>query len=152
MNSKYQIIKHKITLFIIALMFLFASFMIVFIHIKFTYNNTNIIKIYADVKNIEYYEYGTIKKRKFANVVYSFNYSNENIILTNSYMKELDTNFNINSKVMILYDIETNTIINEPNKYTLILAFIFIVFAVMIIIFALKLKQNNIYVSPKLNK
>ena len=152
MNNKYKIIKYKITLFFIALMFLFTAFIIIFINLKLSYNNNNIIKINANIESINYYEYGTIKKRKFASVVYSFTYNNKNLILTNSYLKELDSNFYVNAKVAILYDKTNNIIINEPNKYTLILAFILIILAVVIIIFALKLKQNNIYVSPKLNK
>ena len=151
MNNKYKIIKYKITLFFVGLMFIFSSLMIIFLNIRFNHNNRSIIKIDANIESINHYEYGTIKKRKFANVVYSFIYEGKNIILTNSYLEE-NNNLSVNSKTEIFYDTKSGTIINEPNKYTLILAFIFIIFAIVIITFAFKLKQNNIYVLPKLDK
>lgn len=149
MNNKYKVIKYKITLFFIGLMFILAAFIIIFLNIRFNHNNSSIIKIEANIESINYYEYGTIKKRKFANVVYRFVYEGKNIILTNSYLED-NNNLSANSKTEIFYDTKSRTIINEPNKYTLILAFIFIVLAIVIIIFAFKLKKNNIYVSPKL--
>lgn len=152
MNNKYKIIKYKITLFFIGLMFIFSALMIIFINIRFNHNNSSIIKIDANIESINHYEYGTIKKRKFANVVYSFIYEGKNIILTNSYLEDNNNNLSINSKTEIFYDTKSQTIINEPNKYTLILAFIFIVLAIVIITFAFKLKKNNIYVSPKIDK
>lgn len=151
MKSKYKVIKYKITLFFIGLMFLFSAMMIIFLNIRFNHNNGSIIKIDANIESINFYEYGTIKKRKFANVVYSFVYKGKNIILTNSYLED-NNNLSANSKTEIFYDTKSGTIINEPNKYTLILAFIFIFLAIVIITFAFKLKQNNIYVSPKLYK
>ncbi|WP_300752589.1 hypothetical protein [uncultured Brachyspira sp.] len=132
-------------------MFIFSSLMIIFLNIRFNHNNSSIIKIDANIESINHYEYGTIKKRKFANVVYSFIYEGKNIMLTNSYLEE-NNNLSVNSKTEIFYDTKSGTIINEPNKYTLILAFIFIIFAIVIITFAFKLKQNNIYVLPKLDK
>ena len=151
MNNKYKVIKYKITLFFILLMFILAAFIIIFLNIRFNHNNSSIIKINANIESINYYEYGTIKKKKFANVVYSFVYKGKNIILTNSYLEDNNNNnLSVNSKTEIFYDTKSETIINEPNKYTLILAFIFIVLAIIIITFAFKLKQNNIYVSPKL--
>ncbi|WP_245555845.1 hypothetical protein [Brachyspira innocens] len=133
-------------------MFLFSALMIIFLNIRFNHNNSSIIKIYANIESINHYEYGTIKKRKFANIVYSFVYEGKNIILTNSYLEDNNNNLLVNSKTEIFYDTKSGTIINEPNKYTLILAFIFIFLAIVIITFAFKLKQNNIYVSPKLYK
>ncbi|MEI0524354.1 hypothetical protein [Brachyspira murdochii] len=133
-------------------MFIFAAFIIIFLNIRFYNNNSSIIKIDANIESINHYEYGTIKKRKFANVVYSFLYEGKNIIITNSYLEDNNNNLSINSKTEIFYDTKSQTIINEPNKYTLILAFIFIVLAIVIITFAFKLKKNNIYVSPKIDK
>ncbi len=150
MNNKFKILKYKITLFFIGIIFLFASFIIIYLNFRF--NNDNIIKINANIESIDYYEYGTIKKKKFANVVYSFYYDNKNIFLTNSYLDKLDDTYFVNAKKELFYDKNTNDILNKPSKYTLVLAFIFIILAMAVIVFAFKLKQNNIYVSPKLDK
>ncbi|AEM22758.1 hypothetical protein Bint_2147 [Brachyspira intermedia PWS/A] len=72
MNNKLKIIKYKAILFFIGLIFLSASFIIIYLHFRF--NNENIIKINANIESIEHYEYGIIKKQKFANVIYSFTY------------------------------------------------------------------------------
>ncbi|EKV55901.1 hypothetical protein [Brachyspira hampsonii] len=148
MNNKLKIIKYKAILFFIGLIFLSASFIIIYINFRF--NDDNIIKVNANVESIEYYEYGIIKKQKFANVIYSFIYEGKEIMLTNSYLENSDNNISVNSTTEILYDRISNTIVTKPSIYTLIIAFIFIIFAIVVIVFAFKLKQNNIYVSPKL--
>ncbi|WP_107927557.1 hypothetical protein [Brachyspira hampsonii] len=148
MNNKLKIIKYKAILFFIGLIFLSASFIIIYINFRF--NDDNIIKVNANVESIEYYEYGIIKKQKFANVIYSFIYEGKEIMLTNSYLENSDNNISVNSKTEILYDRISNTIVTKPSIYTLIIAFIFIILAIAVIVFAFKLKQNNIYVSPKL--
>lgn len=150
MNSKLKIIKYKAILFFIGLIFLSASFIIIYLHFRF--NNENIIKVNANIESIEHYEYGIIKKQKFANVIYSFTYEGKEIILTNSYLEYSNNNLSVNSKTEILYDKTSNTIVTEPRIYTLIMAFIFIILAIIVIVFGFKLKQNNIYVSPKLDK
>ncbi|MCZ9891594.1 hypothetical protein PQQ32_04440 [Brachyspira hyodysenteriae] len=150
MNNKLKIIKYKAILFFIGLIFLSASFIIIYLHFRF--NNENIIKVNANIESIEHYEYGIIKKQKFANVIYSFTYEGKEIILTNSYLEYSNNNLSVNSKTEILYDKTSNTIVTEPRIYTLIMAFIFIILAIIVIVFGFKLKQNNIYVSPKLDK
>ncbi|KLI50852.1 hypothetical protein [Brachyspira hyodysenteriae] len=150
MNSKLKIIKYKAILFFIGLIFLSASFIIIYLNFRF--NNENIIKVNANIESIEHYEYGIIKKQKFANVIYSFTYEGKEIILTNSYLEYSNNNLSVNSKTEILYDKTSNTIVTEPRIYTLIMAFIFIILAIIVIVFGFKLKQNNIYVSPKLDK
>lgn len=150
MNNKLKIIKYKVILFFIGLIFLSASFIIIYLHFRF--NNENIIKVNANIESIEHYEYGIIKKQKFANVIYSFTYEGKEIMLTNSYLENSDNNISANSKTEILYDKINNTIVNKPRIYTLVIAFIFIILAMAVIVFAFKLKQNNIYVSPKLDK
>ncbi|ASJ20789.1 hypothetical protein BHAMNSH16_03655 [Brachyspira hampsonii] len=148
MNNKLKIIKYKAILFFIGLIFLFASFIIIYINFRF--NDDNIIKVNANVESIEHYEYGIIKKQKFANVIYSFIYEGKEVILTNSYLENSDNDIAVNSKTEILYDRISSTIVTKPSIYTLIIAFIFIILAIVVIVFAFKLKQNNIYVSPKL--
>lgn len=150
MNSKLKIIKYKAILFFIGLIFLSASFIIIYLNFRF--NSENIIKVNANIESIEHYEYGIIKKQKFANVIYSFTYEGKEIILTNSYLEYSNNNLSVNSKTEILYDKTRNTIVTEPRIYTLIMAFIFIILAIIVIVFGFKLKQNNIYVSPKLDK
>ncbi|MCZ9888765.1 hypothetical protein [Brachyspira hyodysenteriae] len=150
MNSKLKIIKYKAILFFIGLIFLSASFIIIYLNFRF--NNENIIKVNANIESIEHYEYGIIKKQKFVNVIYSFTYEGKEIILTNSYLEYSNNNLSVNSKTEILYDKTSNTIVTEPRIYTLIMAFIFIILAIIVIVFGFKLKQNNIYVSPKLDK
>ncbi|AUJ49336.1 hypothetical protein OFR22_08355 [Brachyspira hyodysenteriae] len=150
MNSKLKIIKYKAILFFIGLIFLSASFIIIYLNFRF--NSENIIKVNANIESIEHYEYGIIKKQKFANVIYSFTYEGKEIILTNSYLEYSNNNLSVNSKTEILYDKTSNTIVTEPRIYTLIMAFIFIILAIIVIVFGFKLKQNNIYVSPKLDK
>lgn len=150
MNNKLKIIKYKAILFFIGLIFLSASFIIIYLNFRF--NSENIIKVNANIESIEHYEYGIIKKQKFANVIYSFTYEGKEIILTNSYLEYSNNNLSVNSKTEILYDKTSNTIVTEPRIYTLIMAFIFIILAIIVIVFGFKLKQNNIYVSPKLDK
>ncbi|ACN83603.1 hypothetical protein [Brachyspira hyodysenteriae] len=150
MNSKLKIIKYKAILFFIGLIFLSASFIIIYLNFRF--NSENIIKVNANIESIEHYEYGIIKKQKFVNVIYSFTYEGKEIILTNSYLEYSNNNLSVNSKTEILYDKTSNTIVTEPRIYTLIMAFIFIILAIIVIVFGFKLKQNNIYVSPKLDK
>lgn len=150
MNNKLKIIKYKAILFFIGLIFLSASFIIIYIHFRF--NDDNIIKVNANVESIDHYEYGIIKKQKFANVVYSFIYEGKEIVLTNSYLEYSNNNISVNSKTEILYDKTSNTIVTKPRIYTLVMAFIFIILAIVVIVFGFKLKQNNIYVSPKLDK
>lgn len=150
MNSKLKIIKYKAILFFIGLIFLSASFIIIYLNFRF--NSENIIKVNANIESIEHYEYGIIKKQKFVNVIYSFTYEVKEIILTNSYLEYSNNNLSVNSKTEILYDKTSNTIVTEPRIYTLIMAFIFIILAIIVIVFGFKLKQNNIYVSPKLDK
>ncbi|OEJ16172.1 hypothetical protein BFL38_12085 [Brachyspira hampsonii] len=148
MNNKLKIIKYKAILFFIGLIFLSASFIIIYINFRF--NDDNIIKVNANVESIEHYEYGIIKKQKFANVIYSFIYEGKEIMLTNSYLENSDNDISVNSKTEILYDRISSTIVTKPSIYTLIIAFIFIILAIAVIVFAFKLKQNNIYVPPKL--
>ncbi|ANN64274.1 hypothetical protein OFS07_08300 [Brachyspira hyodysenteriae] len=150
MNSKLKIIKYKAILFFIGLIFLSASFIIIYLNFRF--NSENIIKVNANIESIEHYEYGIIKKQKFANVIYSFTYEGKKIILTNSYLEYSNNNLSVNSKTEILYDKISNTIVTKPRIYTLVMAFIFIILAIVVIVFGFKLKQNNIYVSPKLDK
>lgn len=150
MNSKLRIIKYKAILFFIGLIFLSASFIIIYLNFRF--NSENIIKVNANIESIEHYEYGIIKKQKFANVIYSFTYEGKKIILTNSYLEYSNNNLSVNSKTEILYDKISNTIVTKPRIYTLVMAFIFIILAIVVIVFGFKLKQNNIYVSPKLDK
>ncbi|WP_300368433.1 hypothetical protein [Brachyspira sp.] len=150
MNNKLKIIKYRAVLFFIAIIFLSASFIIISINLRF--NNDNIIKINANIESINYYEYGIVKKQKFANVVYSFIYEDEKIIVTNSYLEDENNNLQLNSKTEIFYDKTSNAVVVKPSKYTLVLAFIFIFFAIAVIVFAFKLKANNIYVSQKLYK
>ncbi|KLI56640.1 hypothetical protein [Brachyspira hyodysenteriae] len=150
MNSKLKIIKYKAILFFIGLIFLSASFIIIYLNFRF--NSENIIKVNANIESIEHYEYGIIKKQKFANVIYSFTYEGKEIILTNSYLEYSNNNLSVNSKTEILYDKISNTIVTKPRIYTLVMAFIFIILAIVVIVFGFKLKQNNIYVSPKLDK
>ncbi len=138
MYNKLKIIKYKITIYLMAIIFLCASFIIVYIY--FVFDSNNIIKVNANIESIEYYEYGIIKKNKFANIVYSFNYSNKNIILTNSYLKYNESNFIINSKSEILYNSKTNSIAAKPRAYTLIFAFIFMFLSIVLIVFTFKLK------------
>ncbi|HJH56284.1 MAG TPA: hypothetical protein K8V77_09420, partial [Brachyspira hyodysenteriae] len=122
------------------------------IYLNFRFNSENIIKVKANIESIEHYEYGIIKKQKFANVIYSFTYEGKEIILTNSYLEYSNNNLSVNSKTEILYDKISNTIVTKPRIYTLVMAFIFIILAIVVIVFGFKLKQNNIYVSPKLDK
>uniref|UniRef100_UPI002614A98E hypothetical protein n=1 Tax=uncultured Brachyspira sp. TaxID=221953 RepID=UPI002614A98E len=131
----------------IGIIFLSASFIIIYLNFRF--NDNNIIKVNANIESIYYYEYGTIKKRKFANVVYSFNYNNKKIFLTNSYLDELDDTYFVNAEKELFYDKNSRDLVNKPSKYTLVLAFIFIILAIVIIVFAVKLKQSNIYVSSR---
>ncbi|WP_295158040.1 hypothetical protein [uncultured Brachyspira sp.] len=147
MNNKLQTLKYKITLFFIGIIFLSASFIIIYLNFRF--NDNNIIKVNANIESIYYYEYGTIKKRKFANVVYSFNYNNKKIFLTNSYLDKLDDTYFVNAEKELFYDKNSRDLVNKPSKYTLVLAFIFIILAIVIIVFAVKLKQSNIYVSSR---
>ncbi|WP_300716124.1 hypothetical protein [uncultured Brachyspira sp.] len=135
------------TLFFIGIIFLSASFIIIYLNFRF--NDNNIIKVNANIESIYYYEYGTIKKRKFANVVYSFNYNNKKIFLTNSYLDKLDDTYFVNAEKELFYDKNSRDLVNKPSKYTLVLAFIFIILAIVIIVFAVKLKQSNIYVSSR---
>lgn len=148
MNNKLKIIKYRAVLFFIAIMFLSAAFII--ISINFRFNNDNIIKINANIESIDHYEYGIVKKQKFANVVYSFIYEDKKIIITNSYLEDENNDLQLNSE--IFYDKTSNSVVSKPSKYTLVLAFIFIIFAISVIIFAFRLKPNNIYVLPKLDK
>ena len=148
MNNKLKIIKYRAVLFFIAIMFLSAAFII--ISINFRFNNDNVIKINANIESIDHDEYGIVKKQKFANVVYSFIYEDKKIIITNSYLEDENNDLQLNSE--IFYDKTSNSVVSKPSKYTLVLAFIFIIFAISVIIFAFRLKPNNIYVLPKLDK
>ncbi|WP_297276589.1 hypothetical protein [uncultured Brachyspira sp.] len=150
MNNKYKFIKYKAVLFFATFMFLSMSALIMYLNIKKTidYKNGNIIKIMANIDDITYYQYG-IKKRDISYIIYSFEIDNSKYYATNIYNGIISMT-NKNTEKEIYYDKINNEIIELQNKSKIFLSIFFFVLGAIILIWAIKLKQNNIHTWNKL--
>ena len=150
MNNKYKFLKYKAVLFFAAFMFLSMSALIMYLNIKKTidYKNGNIIKIMANIDDITYYQYG-IKKRDISYVIYSFEIDNSKYYATNIYNGIISMT-NKNTEKEIYYDKINNEIIELQNKSKIFLSIFFFILGAIILIWAVKLKQNNIHTCNKL--
>ena len=138
---KNKLIKYKITLFIMASLFLFSFIIISYINITniMKYKKGDIIKVQANIENESYYEYGLIKK-KYPYLVYSFIYNDKKITISNM----LSYNSFTNKKVIsIYYDKINNREVILPTTKSFILPFILFILGMVIIVYAIKL--NRIY-------
>lgn len=150
MNNKYKFLKYKAVLFFAAFMFLSMSALIMYLNIKKTidYKNGNIIKIMANIDDITYYQYG-IKKRDISYVIYSFEIDNSKYYAANIYNGIISMT-NKNTEKEIYYDKINNEIIELQNKSKIFLSIFFFILGAIILIWAVKLKQNNIHTWNKL--
>ena len=150
MDNRYKFIKYKFILYFIGLMFLSMSILITYSNIK-TINNYKkgiIQKVNANIDDIEYYQYG-IKKRDISYVIYSFQIDNNKYSTTNIYNGIINIT-NKNTKKELFYDKTSNEIIELNIKSKIFFSIFFFIFAVIILIWAVKLKQNNIHTWSKL--
>ncbi|WP_297206328.1 hypothetical protein [uncultured Brachyspira sp.] len=126
------------------------SILITYSNIK-TINNYKkgiIQKVNANIDDIEYYQYG-IKKRDISYVIYSFQIDNNKYSTTNIYNGIINIT-NKNTKKELFYDKTSNEIIELNIKSKIFFSIFFFIFAVIILIWAVKLKQNNIHTWSKL--
>ncbi len=150
MDNRYKFIKYKFILYFTGLMFLSMSILITYSNIK-TINNYKkgiIQKVNANIDDIEYYQYG-IKKRDISYVIYSFQIDNNKYSTTNIYNGIINIT-NKNTKKELFYDKTSNEIIELNIKSKIFFSIFFFIFAVIILIWAVKLKQNNIHTWSKL--
>ena len=150
MDNRYKFIKYKFILYFTGLMFLSISILITYSNIK-TINNYKkgiIQKVNANIDDIEYYQYG-IKKRDISYVIYSFQIDNNKYSTTNIYNGIINIT-NKNTKKELFYDKTSNEIIELNIKSKIFFSIFFFIFAVIILIWAVKLKQNNIHTWSKL--
>ena len=150
MDNRYKFIKYKFILYFTGLMFLSMSILITYSNIK-TINNYKkgiIQKVNANIDDIEYYQYG-IKKRDISYVIYSFQIDNNKYSTTNIYNGIINIT-NKNTKKELFYDKTSNEIIELKIKSKIFFSIFFFIFAVIILIWAVKLKQNNIHTWSKL--
>ncbi|WP_156920150.1 hypothetical protein [Brachyspira alvinipulli] len=126
------------------------SVLIMYLNIKKTidYKKGNIIKITANIDDITYYQYG-IKKRDISYVIYSFEIDNNKYSTTNIYNGIISMT-NKNTRKEIYYDKINNEITELQNKSKIFLSIFFFVLGSIILIWAVKLKQNNIHTWNKL--
>ncbi|WP_297285333.1 hypothetical protein [uncultured Brachyspira sp.] len=136
---KNKLIKYKITLFIMASLFLFCFIMMNYININniIRYKRGYIIKVKANIENASYYEYGLIKK-KYPYLVYSFIYDNKKITISNMLSGNSFTNKKI---ISIYYDKINNREVILPTVKSFILPFILFILGVVIIVYAIKLDR-----------
>ena len=142
--------RYKFILYFTGLMFLSMSILITYSNIK-TINNYKkgiIQKVNANIDDIEYYQYG-IKKRDISYVIYSFQIDNNKYSTTNIYNGIINIT-NKNTKKELFYDKTSNEIIELNIKSKIFFSIFFFIFAVIILIWAVKLKQNNIHTWSKL--
>ena len=150
MDNRYKFIKYKFILYFTGLMFLSMSILITYSNIK-TINNYKkgiIQKVNANIDDIEYYQYG-IKKRDISYVIYSIQIDNNKYSTTNIYNGIINIT-NKNTKKELFYDKTSNEIIELNIKSKIFFSIFFFIFAVIILIWAVKLKQNNIHTWSKL--
>ena len=150
MDNRYKFIKYKFILYFTGLMFLSMSILITYSNIK-TINNYKkgiIQKVNANIADIEYDQHA-IKKRDISYVIYSFQIDNNKYSTTNIYNGIINIT-NKNTKKELFYDKTSNEIIELNIKSKIFFSIFFFIFAVIILIWAVKLKQNNIHTWSKL--